>query len=196
MGVGGSAHVAMVHASTAAAGRPVFKGALGVIKDVVREDGVLGLWRGMGAHLASFMPQAAVWWASYEESKSLLARHGPASWQGMPGHFLAGISAGVVNSIVTNPLDTMKVRVQTKVGAGSSAFNCLYQMVRREGLTSLGKGLAPKILMAAPVSALSGVCYELVMSLSKIKREPGAPAADQVGGGGGGGGGGGAHQRS
>lgn len=169
MGGGGGRHVAMVHASTAA-GRPIFKGAVGVIKDVVREDGAVGLWRGMGAHLASFMPQAAVWWASYEESKTCLARHGPASWQGMPVHFLAGISAGVVNAIVTNPLDTMKVRVQTKVGAGSSAFNCLYQMVRQEGLTSLGKGLAPKILMAAPVSALSGVCYELVMSLSKIKQ--------------------------
>ena len=32
-----------------------------------------------------------------------------------------------------------------------------------------GKGLAPKILMAAPVSALSGVCFEVVMSLSKKK---------------------------
>lgn len=154
-----------------AAGRPAFKGALGVIKDVVREDGVVGLWRGMGAHLVSFMPQAAVWWASYEESKSFLSRRGPAAWQGMPVHFLAGISAGVVNAVVTNPLDTMKVRVQTKVGAGTSAFNCLYQMVLREGLQGLGKGLAPKILMAAPVSALSGVCYEVVMSLSHIKRE-------------------------
>ena len=41
--------------------QPVFKGALGVIKDVVREDGLAGLWRGMGAHLVSFMPQAAIW---------------------------------------------------------------------------------------------------------------------------------------
>ena len=88
----------------------------------------------------------------------------------MPVHFLAGISAGVINAVVTNPLDTMKVRVQTKVGAGTSALNCLYQMVRQEGLGGLGKGLAPKILMAAPVSALSGVCYEVVMSLSKIKK--------------------------
>ena len=118
--------------------RPVFKGALGVIKDIVREDGVAGLWRGMGAHLVSFMPQAAIWWASFEESKSLLARRAPDSWQGMPCHFLAGVSAGVVNSVVTNPLDTMKVRVQTKIGAGSSAWSCLRGMVRAEGLSSLG----------------------------------------------------------
>ena len=90
--------------------RPVFKGALGVIKDVVREDGILGLWRGMGAHLVSFMPQAAVWWASFEESKAALARRAPDSLQGMPVHFFAGISAGVINSVITNPLDTMKVR--------------------------------------------------------------------------------------
>ena len=126
-------------------------------------------------------------WATYEETKSFLARRAPDSLQGMPLHFCAGISAGVVNSVVTNPLDTMKVcaqisprppyvpldilwiaggkrstfspvcmqsrlhvepslfvcecrramlrprhnvqvRVQTKVGAESSAFSCLSQV--------------------------------------------------------------------
>ena len=57
------------------------------------------------------MPQAAIWWASFEESKSFLARRAPDPLQGVPVHFLAGISAGVVNSVVTNPLDTMKVRL-------------------------------------------------------------------------------------
>ena len=41
-----------------------------VTRDIVLADGVPGLWRGMGAHLVSFMPQAAVWWASYEQSKA------------------------------------------------------------------------------------------------------------------------------
>jgi len=114
----------------------VFKGALGVIKDVVREDGVLGFWRGMGAHLACVVPQAAIWWASFEGSKGFLARRAPNWCQGMPVHFMAGISAGVVSSIVTNPLDTIKVRVQLKVGASASALSCLGHMVRHEGFSA------------------------------------------------------------
>ena len=114
----------------------VFKGALGVIKDVVREDGVLGFWRGMGAHLACVVPQAAIWWASFEGSKGFLARRAPNWCQGMPVHFMAGISAGVVSSILTNPLDTIKVRVQLKVGASASALSCLGDMVRHEGFSA------------------------------------------------------------
>ncbi|EKX44055.1 mitochondrial carrier protein [Guillardia theta CCMP2712] len=152
--------------------RPVgsqFKGALSVVKDVIKEDGVFGLWRGTGAHILAFVPQAAVWWASYEQSKQMLARRAPDAVQGMPIHLTAGMIAGAVNAIVTNPLDTMKVRVQTKIGTGTSGWNTITQMVKSEGVSSLGKGLAPKLWMAVPVSALSSVCYELIMSLSKVK---------------------------
>jgi hypothetical protein len=170
-----------------------------VTRDIVRADGVPGLWRGMGAHLVSFMPQAAVWWASYEQSKAFLARRVPDSAAGTPVHLAAGMAAGVVNTVVTNPLDTMKVRVQCQIGAEGGAFRTLANMVRKEGvhpstrpprprapapprgrrvragragLASLGKGLAPKIWMAVPVSALSSVSYEMIMTLS---RNPAAP---------------------
>lgn len=149
-----------------------FKGPWEVTREVVKEDGVLGLWRGFGAHLVAFCPQAAIWWASYEQSKTLLAARAPAHMQGTPVHLAAGMSAGVINAVVTNPLDTMKVRVQCKVGAGRSAMDTIARMVQTEGPNALWKGLAPKIWMAVPVSALSSVCYELIMSLSKNRPGP------------------------
>jgi len=152
-----------------------FRSPWQVTQDVIKEDGVRGLWRGFGAHLIAFCPQAAIWWASYEQSKAFLAHRAPDAWRGTPVHLAAGVSAGVINAVVTNPLDTMKVRVQCKVGAGKTAMETITRMVQTEGANSLWKGLAPKIWMAVPVSALSSVCYELIMSLSK-KRPPPAPS--------------------
>ena len=82
--------------------------------------------------------------------------------------FLAGISAGVINAVVTNSLDTMKVRVQIKVGAGTSALDCVCKMAQQEGLAGLGKVLAPAMLFSwqRPVSALPGECCQVVIHVS------------------------------
>jgi hypothetical protein len=72
--------------------------------------------------------------------------------------------------VVTNPLDILKVRIQTQVAVERTAWLTLGRMIRTEGLASLGKGLAPKLWMSVPVSAVSSVCYELIMSLSMARK--------------------------
>jgi hypothetical protein len=143
---------------------------LDIAKEIIREDGVLGLWRGLGAHFCSFVPQTGIWWASYERSKLLLSRSAPHDYAGTPVHIAAGMAAGAVTAALTNPLDILKVRIQTQVAVERSAWLTLRRMVATEGIGSLGKGLAPKLWMSVPVSAVSSVCYELIMSLSMAKR--------------------------
>jgi solute carrier family 25 protein 44 len=144
--------------------------AVDIVKEIVREDGILGLWRGLGAHYCSFVPQTGIWWASYERSKLILSRAVPQDYSGTPVHIGAGISAGAITAVLTNPLDIVKVRIQTQVAVERTAWLTLGRMLRTEGLTSLGKGLAPKLWMSVPVSAVSSVCYELIMSLSMARK--------------------------
>ena len=143
---------------------------LEIAKEILREDGVFGLWRGLGAHYCQFVPQTGIWWASYERSKLLLSGSVSQQYAGTPVHVAAGMSAGVVTAVLTNPLDILKVRIQTQVAVERSAWLTLRRMVRTEGVGALGKGLAPKLWMSVPVSAVSSVCYELIMSLSMAKR--------------------------
>ena len=42
-------------------------GALHIIRTILQEEGVRGLYRGFGASMATFVPSSAVWWGSYGE---------------------------------------------------------------------------------------------------------------------------------
>ncbi|KAJ1472852.1 mitochondrial carrier domain-containing protein, partial [Baffinella frigidus] len=110
-----------------------FQSPIQVARGIIEADGARGLWRGMGAHLVAFVPQAAVWWGIYEQSKKFLVKRVPESANGVPVHLASGISAGVVNAIVSNPLDIMKVRVQCQIGADGGAFRTIANMLRTEG---------------------------------------------------------------
>jgi hypothetical protein len=57
--------------------------------------------------------------------------------------------------------------MQTRVANESNGFATLKRMLRTEGFTALTKGIAPKIWMTVPISAVTSVCFELIMSLSR-----------------------------
>lgn len=50
-------------------------GTLQMVRCIVREEGVAGLYRGFGISVASTVPTSAVWWGSYGEEGGL---NGPA----------------------------------------------------------------------------------------------------------------------
>eukprot|EP00960_Hanusia_phi_P051204 760652-Hanusia_phi.AAC.7 len=146
--------------------RPRGLSTLEVARKILQEDGIGGFWRGIDVHLLLFVPQGAIWWASYEHSKKMLNMQ-MQRVDDKALNVVAGMSAGVISSTLTNPLDIVKVRIQTKVEESTSIIKTLIEMIRREGVRSLGKGLAPKIFMSVPVSALSSFLYEMLLSLSR-----------------------------
>ena len=60
---------------------------------------------------------------------------------------LCGGTAGTVGIMIGQPLDLVKIRLQTEPGLYSSAYSCFTQTIRNEGIRSLYKG------MAAPLCA-------------------------------------------
>eukprot|EP01084_Bolivina_argentea_P086757 156778_1 len=58
---------------------------------------------------------------------------------------VAGLIGGVVSIYVGLPLDTVKVRLQTKSYLFKNAVDCAYQTVRNEGLIALWKGAMPAV---------------------------------------------------
>ena len=127
-----------------------------VVRHVLRTDGVRGLFRGLGMQVAAFGPASALWWASYEAAgaslrqaaRSRFARADTpvASKVDTPLsssvdstiHATAGLIAGLLTSVVTNPLDIAKTRLQTQSSVlreyGEDAVARTDAAVRRERL--------------------------------------------------------------
>jgi len=109
---------------------------------------------------------------------------------------VAGFVAGTAASIVTNPMDVAKTRIQTQEITTikkfmlensknpkllpkypdfrpkySGAFSTVFLIVREEGWRALGKGLTARICGGAPAAALGFGVYEIIKMVSLKKTE-------------------------
>lgn len=67
---------------------------------------------------------------------------------------MSGICAGMVGTLISHPLDTVKVRIQlSKVGSRLTVRQCLKDIYRVEGATGFFKGVWSPIVARTPISA-------------------------------------------
>ena len=107
----------------------------------VRHDGVLALWRGFAPQLLLSTPYSVIMFSTYQSLKPHLTSENAASNIG--GCFLAGAASGVAVTVVHNPLEIWRVRVQSHLPlSGSSGSSSNGKVLR--GLLSrpwqLGRG--------------------------------------------------------
>lgn len=101
-----------------------YKGGIDAMKHIFKEEGIRGFYRGLGATLLTYAPGSAIWWMTYEHYKEIFSRWidsrhatGEATLtvsQHYTAQFLAGLVAGVVTVVATNPMDVIKTRLQTQ----------------------------------------------------------------------------------
>lgn len=152
-----------------------------ILKHIWKTEGCKGFFRGYYACLAVYGPNSAIWWASYEFSKNILNRIHENRVQRRVAdslnYLISGTFAGVVTSILTNPLEVAKTRLQLlernhsgdsiKLRQGFAGM--LKDIIKREGLSGLTKGLRPRIMLRVPGSAISLWGYEVIKDMSEIR---------------------------
>jgi hypothetical protein len=129
-----------------------------VIRTVLAEQGVAGLFRGTTVTIVSYVPFSAVWLGTYEALKGIIAcvgkregseragsgaaaaaaraQHSP--WREHLVHAWCGAVAATAATVVTNPIDVVKTRMQT-LGAPSY----LSVAAARQAQNGSAGGLAP-----------------------------------------------------
>jgi solute carrier family 25 folate transporter 32 len=153
-------------------GTVVYQGMLGTARVIWREDGLRGMYRGLGPIILGYLPTWAVWFTVYGKSKEFFAKH-----NGMVGevlidmlmltyclenqniiNFWSSIIAGASSTMVTNPIWVIKTRLMSQVSVKSTAngarppwhyrstFDAAKKMYRTEGILSFYSGLTPALL--------------------------------------------------
>ena len=83
--------------------------------------------------------------------------------------FVSGGFAGGLGTVLFQPLDTLKVRMQTSTqgarGAPTSSVALFSHMVRTEGVFSLWRGGGPPIIAAALNSSL---CFSVTSTVRQV----------------------------
>lgn len=159
-----------------------YKSAQDAVQTIWRKEGLRGFYRGFGATVMTYGTMSAVWWMCYENTKELLYKHDPRalytatidpSEPNRPAQIIAGLLAGAAMTVVSNPLDLVKTRIQTQLSEEGKYRNMLQGLrtvVREEGYVAFLRGMVPKVVSRAPLMAVSSLLYETVLSLSKLDK--------------------------
>jgi len=156
-------------------------------RQIWRESGIRGFYKGFGALLLTYIPGSLAWWVSYEHFKEVFSKQIALYQQKQTSdrvfvvhqnylaQLLGGFIAGLVTVIVTNPFDVIKTRLQTQdaqfASQSGNKYSNTWQAIRsiskNEGLGAFGKGVVPRLIVASFYSPIASLCYELVLQLSK-----------------------------
>ncbi|KAF9576626.1 hypothetical protein EC968_006973 [Mortierella alpina] len=165
-------------------------------KAIVQKKGWTGLYKGANLHVSRDMLGTGIYFSSYETIKRLMSEtiehikpHPHNSAESVtttqlkgPGpmvHFLAGGLCGVFSWLVVFPIDLVKSVVQKEVLLSkpkySGALDCAKDIVRREGVRGLYRGLSVTCYRAMPIHSLNFLVYEAVMDYVKTWSGHGEP---------------------
>ncbi|OIW20945.1 hypothetical protein TanjilG_25940 [Lupinus angustifolius] len=148
---------------------PKYKGMVGTVATIAREEGISALWRGIVPGLHRQCLYGGLRIGLYDPVKSLYVGKDHVGDVSLSKKILAAFTTGAVAITIANPTDLVKVRLQTegKLPPGvprrySGSLNAYSTIVRQEGVGALWTGLGPNIARNGIINAAELASYDQV----------------------------------
>ncbi|OIT33296.1 PREDICTED: mitochondrial substrate carrier family protein B-like [Nicotiana attenuata] len=142
-----------------------YRGIWHALQTISREEGIAGLYKGMGATLLGVGPNLAISFSVYDTVRSYWQSHRPEDSTVLVS-LACGSLSGVASSTVTFPLDLVRRRMQLE-GAGGRAriyktglIGAFSRIIQTEGLRGLYRGILPEYYKVVPSIGIVFMTYE------------------------------------
>ncbi|XP_008579443.1 PREDICTED: calcium-binding mitochondrial carrier protein SCaMC-1-like [Galeopterus variegatus] len=130
-------------------------------EQMVKEGGILSLWRGNGVNVLKIAPETALKIGAYEQYKKWLSFGG--AQLGILERFISGSLAGATAQTCIYPMEVLKTRLAVaNTGEYSGIIDCGKKLLKQEGVRSFFKGYIPNLLGIIPYAGLDLAVYELL----------------------------------
>jgi len=149
-----------------------YTGVTDAFSAIYRQEGVRGLWSGMCATVLRDAPFSGLYLMFYNQAKTtaMERRTSVAPWLPVPTtHFLCGIWAGCLASVVTQPPDVVKTHMQLYPKTHRKVWRTIRFVYRENGATGFFRGLVPRTMRRTLMAATAWTVYEQLMSWLGLK---------------------------
>ena len=182
------------NASTIPYTRAIYKNSIHAVVQIMRTEGLHGIYKGYAATLASFGPFSALYFMFYEQFKQYTRQYLTTTNNNnstneairnveIPFHYtvLTSCSAGALASWLTSPLDMAKLRLQIQRGQMMrtttttttrtfvGVVDCLSYAYTQGGVRGLFRGAGARVLHFAPATTITMSSYEVFRSYFDTK---------------------------
>ncbi|KAF9679969.1 hypothetical protein SADUNF_Sadunf06G0071000 [Salix dunnii] len=147
-----------------------YRGILHAFHTICREEGLLGLYKGLGATLLGVGPSIAISFSVYESLRSFWQSKRPNDSTVMVS-LACGSLSGIASSTATFPLDLVRRRMQLE-GAGGRArvyttglIGAFSHIIKTEGLRGMYRGILPEYYKVVPGVGIVFMTYETLKML-------------------------------
>jgi len=166
-----------------------YRGIVDAFRKIYATEGMLGFYSGVGPTLLVAVPNFAISYTVYGTLKEYtlddelfynLRKIDAESGESRLGFgltILCGAASGILATLVTFPMDTIRRRMQIQnlhipnVEDRLSSRQQFTKLVSNEGLTSLYRGLTPELLKVVPMVGTMFVVYEKTKDLLNVRHD-------------------------
>uniref|UniRef100_A0A0N4ZF48 Mitochondrial 2-oxoglutarate/malate carrier protein n=1 Tax=Parastrongyloides trichosuri TaxID=131310 RepID=A0A0N4ZF48_PARTI len=146
-----------------------YKNVFDAIFRIIKDEGVLTLWRGSTPTVIRAMVVNAAQLATYTQAKQWIISKFNIK-DGIFCHFLSSMISGLATTIVSMPIDIVKTRIQNmKTINGVPEYkgmgDVFYSVIKKEGFFKLWKGFTPYYMRLGPHTVLTFIFLEQLNSL-------------------------------
>lgn len=155
--------------------------AVRIAREIFKRDGVTGYYRGYTASLLAYVPNSALWWGFYHVYQGLIRINShwisftifeflldelikvlPSNVSHLLIQCIAGAFGGFTTTIITNPLDIIRARLQ--VQRLDSFSRAAMELWTEEKFRMFFKGLSARLVQSAAFS------FSIILGYETIKR--------------------------
>ncbi|XP_043698644.1 mitochondrial substrate carrier family protein B-like [Telopea speciosissima] len=147
-----------------------YKGIWHSLCMISRDEGVLGLYKGLGATLLEVGPSIAISFSGYETLRSSWQSRRPQDSTVLVS-LACGSLSGIASSTATFPLDLVRRRMQLEGAAGQARvyktglLGTYKHIIRTEGLRGFYRGILPEYYKVVPSVVIVFMTYETLKML-------------------------------
>ncbi len=135
---------------------------------IVRNLGLVGLYKGASACLLRDVPFSAIYFPTYNHLKRDMFGESKTKKLGVLQLLTAGAIAGMPAAYLTTPCDVIKTRLQVEARKGDTQYTGLRHAARtiwkEEGFRAFFKGGPARILRSSPQFGFTLAAYEVLQS--------------------------------
>lgn len=136
---------------------------------IVRNLGLVGLYRGATACLLRDVPFSAIYFPTYNHLKRDYFGESNTKKLGILQLLTAGAMAGMPAAYLTTPCDVIKTRLQVEARKGESQYtslrHCAKTILKEEGFRAFFKGGPARVLRSSPQFGFTLAAYEVLQGL-------------------------------